>query len=85
MKDWCISRQLWWGHRVPVYYIDGTDEFVVARNEEEALIQAQRKFGPGVTITQDEDVLDTWFRCILTLQRREFCVLGGLACSFCCS
>jgi valyl-tRNA synthetase len=63
VRDWCISRQLWWGHRIPVYYLPDGD-YVVAENGEEALKLAQKKTGnPKLTITdlkQDEDVLDTW-------------------------
>ena len=64
IKDWCISRQLWWGHRIPVYYLaDGG--FVVAESDEKALALAQAKTGnANLCITdlhQDEDVLDTWF------------------------
>jgi len=63
IKDWCISRQLWWGHRIPVYYLaDGS--FVVAESEDKAVEQARLKTGNDqLTITdlhQDEDVLDTW-------------------------
>ncbi len=62
IRDWCISRQLWWGHRVPAYYLpDGS--FVVAETLEEALELAKEK-NPGITpadLKQDEDVLDTWF------------------------
>ncbi|MDR3184245.1 MAG: valine--tRNA ligase [Prevotellaceae bacterium] len=60
--DWCISRQLWWGQRIPAWYLpDG--EFVVAATEDEAL-QAAQKINPALTktdLTQDEDVVDTWF------------------------
>ena len=56
IQPWCISRQLWWGHRIPAWYTpDGTP--IVARNAAEA----QAKAGAGVALVQDEDVLDTWF------------------------
>lgn len=65
VKDWCISRQLWWGHRIPAWYIQGTNEYVVALTVEEALSLAREKTGnPGLEqsdLNQDEDVLDTWF------------------------
>ncbi|XP_075519348.1 valine--tRNA ligase, chloroplastic/mitochondrial 2 isoform X4 [Primulina tabacum] len=64
IKDWCISRQLWWGHRIPVWYVVGKDpeeEYIVARSEEEALRKAREKHGKSVEIYQDPDVLDTWF------------------------
>lgn len=64
VKDWCISRQLWWGQRIPVYYLpDG--EMVVAKSAEEALQTAQTKFPEqnwkATDLKQDEDVVDTWF------------------------
>ena len=64
VKDWCLSRQLWWGHRIPAWYLpDGG--FVVAENEEEALKLAREKTGNRQLnldqLKQDEDVLDTWF------------------------
>ena len=63
IKDWCISRQLWWGHQIPAYYLpDGS--YVVAKSKEEALNIANNKSNNLYTINdlrQDEDVLDTWF------------------------
>ena len=69
VHDWCVSRQLWWGHRIPVYYIEdeaaaGEGEYVVARDEEEARDKASELFGydrDSVVLRQEEDVLDTWF------------------------
>jgi valyl-tRNA synthetase len=64
VRDWCISRQLWWGHRIPAWYYDN-DEFVVAENIAGALELARVKSGrPSLNesdLRQDEDVLDTWF------------------------
>ncbi len=65
VKDWNISRQLWWGHRIPAYYIKDTNDFVVAETIEQALELAKQKTNDNnLTIKdlhQDEDVLDTWF------------------------
>ena len=64
IKDWCISRQLWWGQRIPVYYLPNGDMFV-AHSKEDAFKQVEEKFGNGKytidDIEQDKDVLDTWF------------------------
>ncbi len=69
LKDWCISRQLWWGHQIPAWYIvsetDGeicdNTPFVVAMNENEAINKAATQVGHEVEVRQDPDVLDTWF------------------------
>jgi valyl-tRNA synthetase len=65
IKDWCISRQLWWGHRIPAYYYGEGDTFVVAKTAEEALEKARAAGGnPNLQMSdlrQDEDVMDTWF------------------------
>ncbi len=62
IQDWCISRQLWWGHRIPAWF-DGDGNVYVARNEAEA--RAKHGLGPEVSLTQDPDVLDTWFSSAL--------------------
>ena len=65
VKDWCISRQLWWGHRIPAWYFgNGTNDYVVAKTAEEALVLATERAGKTIELAdlrQDEDVLDTWF------------------------
>ena len=59
IQDWCISRQLWWGHQIPAWY-DEDGNVIVARNEAEAQAKA-----PGKTLRRDEDVLDTWYSSAL--------------------
>jgi len=66
VKDWCISRQLWWGHRIPAYFYGwGPNDFVVAETAGKALEMAKKQSGnrklQGGDLQQDEDVLDTWF------------------------
>lgn len=60
IKDWCISRQLWWGHRIPAWY-DSEGNYVVAATEAEALDLYRQQFGRAAELKQDEDCLDTWF------------------------
>lgn len=65
IKDWCISRQLWWGHQIPAWYFgEGSEDYVVCKTREEAIALATAKSGRNITISdlkQDDDVLDTWF------------------------
>jgi valyl-tRNA synthetase len=62
IKDWCVSRQLWWGHRIPAWY-DDAGNIYVARDEAE--VRKKHSLGPDVKLTQDSDVLDTWFSSAL--------------------
>ena len=64
IRDWTISRQIWWGHRIPAYYAEDGTVFV-ARNMEEAKAQAKEKFGKEVSLREEIDVLDTWFSSAL--------------------
>ena len=64
IRDWTISRQIWWGHRIPAYYAEDGTVFV-ARNMEEAKAQAKEKFGKEVSLREETDVLDTWFSSAL--------------------
>ncbi|MGM0506114.1 MAG: valine--tRNA ligase [Bacteroidota bacterium] len=78
IRDWCISRQLWWGHRIPAWYFgQGNEEYVIAKTAEEALKKARTKSGKDLQasdLKQDEDVLDTWFSSWLW----PITVFGGL-------
>ncbi len=69
INDWCVSRQLWWGHQIPAWYVLQTPDetitqntpYIIARNEKEALNNATEKFGSEFKLVRDKDVLDTWF------------------------
>ncbi|MFT5335392.1 MAG: valyl-tRNA synthetase, partial [Halioglobus sp.] len=62
IQDWCISRQLWWGHRIPAWYDERGEVYV---GETEAAVRAEHSLDDSVTLRQDEDVLDTWFSSAL--------------------
>ncbi len=64
IEPWCISRQLWWGHQIPVWY-DHEGNYYVARNETDAMSKALIKWGKAVPLKRDPDVLDTWFSSAL--------------------
>lgn len=64
IQPWCISRQLWWGHQIPAWYGPEGDVFV-AETEEEAMVEAEKKYDGRVVLKRDEDVLDTWFSSAL--------------------
>jgi len=62
IQDWCISRQLWWGHRIPAWYDDAGNVYV---GDSEAAVRDKHGLAPGLALRQDEDVLDTWFSSAL--------------------
>src|SRR5262252_7082719 len=62
IRDWCVSRQLWWGHRIPAWYDDQGNVYV---GRDEAEVRAQHGLSPNAVLRQDEDVLDTWFSSAL--------------------
>lgn len=62
IQDWCISRQIWWGHRIPAWYDDAGNVYV---GRDEATVRAEHGLGEAVTLAQDDDVLDTWFSSAL--------------------
>jgi valyl-tRNA synthetase len=64
IQDWCVSRQLWWGHQIPAWY-DESGNIYVARSAAEAAAQARAQLGRDAKLTRDEDVLDTWFSSAL--------------------
>ncbi len=63
VQDWCISRQLWWGHRIPAWYDDASGEIYVGKSEAE--VREKHSLDAGIALRQDEDVLDTWFSSAL--------------------
>ncbi|XP_031789446.1 valine--tRNA ligase, mitochondrial isoform X1 [Nasonia vitripennis] len=67
VRDWCVSRQLWWGHQIPAYHCKVNNEikWIIARSKIEALQIAIKKYGDDVKVEQDNDVLDTWFSSAL--------------------
>ncbi|XP_033183416.2 valyl-tRNA synthetase, mitochondrial isoform X1 [Bombus vancouverensis nearcticus] len=73
-RDWCISRQIWWGHSIPAYYftVEGKTEWIISRTENDAKTIVQNKYGPDVKLYKDQDVLDTWFSSAIL----PFAVMG---------
>ena len=63
INDWCISRQLWWGHRIPAWYDDASEQLYVGKSEAE--VREKHQLGDEIVLRQDEDVLDTWFSSAL--------------------
>ncbi|MDR1756888.1 MAG: valine--tRNA ligase [Culturomica sp.] len=64
VKDWCIGRQLWWGHRIPAWYLPESNDYVVAETAEKAAVLVKEQYGkeiPAALLRQEEDCLDTWF------------------------
>jgi valyl-tRNA synthetase len=82
IQDWCISRQLWWGHQIPAWYGENGEVFV-ARNEDDARAQAAARGYTGA-LKRDEDVLDTWFSSALCRSRRSAGRTRRRSCSTSC-
>ncbi|KAF3422053.1 hypothetical protein E2986_01130 [Frieseomelitta varia] len=74
IRDWCISRQIWWGHSIPAYYItvEGKTEWIISRTEDDAKTFVQNKYGQDIKLYKDQDVLDTWFSSAIL----PFAVMG---------
>ncbi|MCD7460644.1 hypothetical protein HAX54_044041 [Datura stramonium] len=82
IKDWCISEQLWWGHRIPVWYVSGKDceeEYIVARSHREALAAQEKKYGKSVEIYQDRMFLIPGFQAHLDGQMTQQRISSSLS------